>query len=127
MGTDIEIHVEYKWEGAENYSYLCEFEDSPRYYGLFGVMANVRTPNDIEPLFEVRGFPMGLAQRYTAYSEECDHGPSYLTCDELSEVLKSLEAQGYEKCFPFHVLSDLLFSLKKHGAEESRIIFWFNS
>ena len=126
MGTDITIHIEYKYQQECAWSYLTRFDTHMRHYGMFALMADARDVEGIEPLFVARGFP---ADKISAYNFDGinDYGVSWLTCDEFSRVVRATREQCGTVAFDAAVLMDILIALKKRGAVDSRIVFWFDS
>ena len=118
MGCDIHAHVEYK-----QYDQWWELADVHigRNYKLFGLMAGVRM--DIA-LIEPRGIPDDCG--YTAKSDfiEWDtdaHTPSWLTYDEMNDVIQHMNSICTEAIA-------VLAVMKVMNAEvPTRIIFWFDN
>lgn len=129
MGTDITIFVEYQWNKDDDWESLGEFDHGCiRHYAMFKIMADARDVSGVNPLYGTRGFPPDASISYARkFDDTNDYGQSYLNCTEFQKVLDETHRQCGEVGFIMRVLGDHLLSLKRQGAHDSRIIFWFDS
>lgn len=130
MGMDIHIYMEYRERKTNRYKYYREFE-TPRRYGLFGILADVF--NDVNPLYISRGFPNDASdnvyKEYRNWGGDAHH-VSWLDAEEFGYCLdyaKELYPDASEDW-----LKESEFILKNlrdsdNEGEPARIIFWFDN
>ncbi len=138
MATDIHIHVEYlRRKKGKKPCWIDSGEefDRERLYGVFGIMAGVRS--DIMPLYPPRGLPDDITREtykhYKDYEEDA-HTESWLTTDEFSECLDAVDAivrvrnpevsDDWLKSYRF--IHKYMKDSDDEG-EPARIIFWFDN
>ena len=146
MGCDIHAHLEVKISGTWHHASMPRIK---RHYILFAKMANVRNcdknnSNYIEPIDEPRGLPDDatfLTKFASEYMGKDGHSHSYLTSDELGELIKwyDIKCSVPDKFISFEYESlGYLFGNGWTGfkqypndfpkqLEDTRIIFWFDN
>lgn len=172
MGCDIHMHIEYfrahykkdkkRWycadwfrlneyygeEGEPKYKQVPLWDD--RSYNLFAILAGVRNYNNIEPISEPRGLPLGITDEvledYKSWGEDA-HSTSYFTLQELIDFVNNKKDSSREIGFHagIHCLIDLIDLIKVHvemdefiydcddiessynSLNDVRIIFWFDN
>lgn len=109
MGTDIHLFIERKVKGVwERVEIPEELMPDDRDYGLFGVLAGIRS-EEYEGLFRERGIPED-----TCYKEELGfeeyHSQTYAYVDEISRVDWDMfdDVGGYFGVFFEYVLPRLI-------------------
>jgi hypothetical protein len=86
MGTDIHIHVEIKIDDTWHHLKEGRFD---RDYILFGKMAGVRNPTNLEPIAPPRGLPEDVTICTLLHSEQWEedaHSHSWLSSEEVSRL-----------------------------------------
>ena len=128
MGTDINIIIEYRMPCRDrfdwyNFDAIC----MNRNYLMFSLMAGIRVAPPVEPMFDPRGFPPDMHPgRYMGDFEPDGFAASWLSRDEFERVMVAYRESETQNDFDYSVLMDILNSLISNGAEESRIVFWFD-
>lgn len=85
MGCDIHAYLESRENSSCPWTYTKKL-DIWRDYTLFGVLANVRTRDDIVPISDPKGMPTGVSKEVIDEYEQWDsdgHSHSYITKDEF--------------------------------------------
>ena len=126
MGTDITACVEYLDEG--DYELFATVFMGCSYF-LFARMAGVRNAKGVEPVSELRGFPMDAAwSTYVLREEEGGHSDSYLSADEFEKALHLAMYDADPDYEPGAVLpptfAATLAMLK--ALPSARLVFWFD-
>ena len=157
MGCDIHMYsetfIDNEWVADEastyipaddeNFSKMAEFNNTPRNYWFFGLIASgVRS--DFPWSLEDKGFPEDaskeIADMYSQWGSDA-HTPSYLTHLELENLYNTLpiiQAEQLISQTDSHYSDALLahkLALKEHidgfdpGVDKShqRIVFWFDN
>lgn len=124
MSTDIHVFV----ESRADWSYwFCDarFDYVPGNYTLFGLLAGVRGLE--EPVYDPRGLPYCPSDvLLDEYKKDDYHTPSWLTPDELKEVLRAYRDYGaYKVPVGIRAIQKYAKALEKSG-RPVRVVFWFD-
>lgn len=129
MGCD--IHALIEWPGKGPTLQVVAEINLPRDYDLFGLMADVRTRDDVTPLFQARGMPDDLSHearyRYEKWGDDA-HTPSWLSPGDLSRVADAYRA--HPRCWSdtVQVLDGIVALMRALGvAKPPRLLFWFDN
>jgi len=108
MGCDIHLYLEYRQKGEEwelhpkhtpdsssEEAYLRAIAAGGRWYGLFGILANVRSNGCIYP---PRGLPHDISKRLKSHTDiYLDHTPHWLTIKEFKRCLDKANKQNKQE------------------------------
>lgn len=131
MGFDITIFIEYK-----KHDKWCNFQTeefdhgSTRSYLLFDIMASGREIDSPKCIFQPRGFPENAAHFTKKDYLQTEHNSfcwSYLYTSEFEKVLNELLKYDATPNFYMRVILGIMKVLEREGAQQSRIVFWFDA
>jgi hypothetical protein len=130
MGTDIDIHLEYRIGPTAPWHHNGHIEFG-RYYRLFGKMAGVRGQED-DAISPPKGMPED-ADRQTkdAHKNEGGHSVSWLDWDELLILKQWCDQDDKERQRPPRLFDQLMggqgwWRYLPKGVTDIRLVFWFD-
>lgn len=133
MGADIHAHIEIKLDGKWEHWHAPKIL---RWYGLFARMAGVRSYEESDQKYPVRGLPddLSVPTRWAYELEKADsHTESWLTWQEFAELQKWVESEHPEYRQPGHGWHTVIGYLNGNNYEPTgrvsdiRLVFWFDN
>jgi hypothetical protein len=137
MGCDIHTYVEKKVDGKwmpvigqspyDSYQTLAGFAYSGRNYGLFGVLAEVRSEGP--PIDQERGMPDDVCEEIQAACDAWDsdgHTHSYYYLSELQAVDPKVFRNVHANSFVDDTIP-LLEAIAEGDPDSVRFVFWFDN
>lgn len=142
MGCNMHAVVAYRKRGA--WDAVMAFQEW-RDYALFGALADVRTPDGIEPIASPRGLPSGFVtssepndpEPYVWVSGKVwlgDHSYSWVNAEEFAEAIRRAETHVWPSgetggLRDAEYLATLAFmrTLEERGCQDVALVFGFDN